>query len=100
MSRSIRFHPRAKEEYEEALSYYQERSEDAALRFEASINTCLLRIADDPERYFSHSGIRCCRVIVFPYFIHYREGDSEIQIVAVAHQKRKPGYWLSRVADN
>jgi hypothetical protein len=33
----------------------------------------------------------------FPFNIFYLPGESEIVIVAVAHQKRRPDYWFSRV---
>jgi hypothetical protein len=38
------------------------------------------------------------RVLVrrFPYFVIYREWSDRLEIVAVAHQSRRPGYWRSR----
>jgi hypothetical protein len=32
----------------------------------------------------------------FPFFVIYRERDEDLQIIAVAHQSRRPGYWRSR----
>jgi plasmid stabilization system protein ParE len=32
----------------------------------------------------------------FPYSIIYRATADEIQIVAVAHHRRRPGYWAKR----
>jgi hypothetical protein len=32
----------------------------------------------------------------FPFTIHYRFDAREIVIMAVAHQKRRPGYWSRR----
>lgn len=33
----------------------------------------------------------------FPYAIVYREvSEEEVEIVAVAHLKRRPGYWTGR----
>ena len=32
----------------------------------------------------------------FPYFIVYRERDTYVEVIAVAHQSRRPGYWRSR----
>jgi plasmid stabilization system protein ParE len=34
----------------------------------------------------------------FPYQLVYRVEGDEIVIYAVAHQKRRPGYWRKRVA--
>jgi hypothetical protein len=33
----------------------------------------------------------------YPFSIIYREMPREIQIIAVAHAKRRPGYWAKRL---
>ena len=33
---------------------------------------------------------------VYPYSLIYRIVGEEITVVAVAHAKRKPGYWIDR----
>lgn len=33
----------------------------------------------------------------FPYQLVYRVEGDEVRVYAVAHLKRKPGYWLERV---
>jgi toxin ParE1/3/4 len=40
----------------------------------------------------------CRRVVVarFPYSVVYRQTRDSIVIVAVAHQRRRPGYWRRR----
>jgi hypothetical protein len=35
--------------------------------------------------------------IRIPYFVVFREFAREIQIIAVAHAKRRPGYWNKRL---
>jgi plasmid stabilization system protein ParE len=32
----------------------------------------------------------------FPYSIFYRFSETEVIVVAVAHHKRRPGYWSRR----
>lgn len=32
----------------------------------------------------------------FPYLIHFRVQGDTIQVVAIAHGKRRPGYWQIR----
>lgn len=39
---------------------------------------------------------RRMRLRRFPYYVVYRERESEVQIVAFAHARRQPGYWRSR----
>jgi hypothetical protein len=36
----------------------------------------------------------------FPFSVVYLVGENEIVIFAVAHFKRKPGYWKSRRNDS
>jgi hypothetical protein len=33
----------------------------------------------------------------FPYLVVYRVGAHDLLIVAVAHAKRRPGYWARRL---
>jgi hypothetical protein len=33
----------------------------------------------------------------YPYFVVFRELPRKIEIIAVAHAKRRPGYWLKRL---
>jgi hypothetical protein len=36
----------------------------------------------------------------FPFAVIYLTSEKKIQIVAVAHCKRKPGYWKERLKDS
>ena len=40
------------------------------------------------------------RLSIFPFDIVFEEFDDHIVIYAVAHTKRKPGYWRERLNDN
>jgi hypothetical protein len=42
------------------------------------------------------AGTRRYNFTVYPYSLIYRVSEKEITIVAVAHAKRKPGYWKTR----
>jgi hypothetical protein len=33
----------------------------------------------------------------FPYHVIYLEKQNDIRILAIAHDRRKPGYWKSRL---
>ena len=53
-------------------------------------------------RFPSLPGIRTARPVrrrllkAFPYAMIYEVRDTEILVVAVAHNRRKPGYWRKR----
>jgi hypothetical protein len=36
------------------------------------------------------------RVRRFPYLVFYAVAPEEIRVVAIAHAKRRPGYWRDR----
>ena len=40
--------------------------------------------------------IRSMPLRVFPYTLHYRVEGDVIRVFAVAHQRRRPGYWRKR----
>jgi plasmid stabilization system protein ParE len=40
-------------------------------------------------------GTRRAMLNRYPYFVVFRELPRKIQIVAVVHAKRRPGYWAS-----
>jgi len=42
------------------------------------------------------AGVRRCSVDRFPYALFFVELDAEFRVIAVAHVRRKPGYWRRR----
>lgn len=51
-----------------------------------------------PELYQQVSpGIRRCLFNRFPYGLLYGQNDDMIVIVAVAHLRQRPNYWLDRM---
>jgi toxin ParE1/3/4 len=93
------FHHEAAAEYDAAFDWYLERSPDAAIRFDAEVERALAQIVQAPRRWASGShSTRRFLLRQFPFVLIYRERPSAgIQIVAVAHTSRKPGYWSARL---
>jgi plasmid stabilization system protein ParE len=87
----------AEEDFAESLRWYAERSPQAALGVEAEFERALQSIAADPQR-FPHCDHRHRYYIMrrFPFQVIYREHQNGWLVVAVAHAKRKPGYWSGR----
>lgn len=97
MPRSIGFHPDALEEVVAAAAWYRERSVAASIAFEEEIAHAMDRIAQAPERYPAFvDESRRYLLRRFPFAIVYRVEDQSIEIVAVAHWRRRPGYWRNR----
>ena len=95
----IEYHPEADDEYSEALDYLAARSPDAADRFERAVDQLAVHIARRPGGYprDDEPGVRSAAVPGFPYALKYREADGLVVVLAVAHARRRPGYWADRV---
>jgi plasmid stabilization system protein ParE len=88
----------AEEEFAESALYYLDESPQAALNFEAIIEEAIASIAKAPNRYpIYEADIRVKVVDTFRFSIYYRVRAGEIQILSIAHQARKPGYWGERL---
>ena len=99
MSRRLRieFHPAAEAELLEAATWDRARSEKAGAAFRREVERGVTRIAAAPERWPDFKdGARRCLLRRFPFSLVNRLLGDAIQILAVAHGARRPGYWRSR----
>ena len=87
----------AERDFTEALCWYAERSQRAAEGFDAEFQRALEQIAADPERFAHCDDLhRYYLMRRYPYQVIYRQREDQLIIVAVAHAKRRPGYWSDR----
>jgi len=94
---SVVFHPDAVEEAQAARQWYLARSPSAADSFLAELDHGIETISLAPERWpiFVH-GTRRYLFHRFPFQLIYRVMNDRIEIVAVAHGRRKPECWKVR----
>jgi plasmid stabilization system protein ParE len=96
--REVEFHEEAALEFEAAVDWYLEHSETVAIRFLSEVGDAIDLIAHSPRRWASGPwGTRTFLLRRFPFAVVYRELSDRIQILAVAHGRRRPGYWKQRV---
>jgi plasmid stabilization system protein ParE len=94
---AVEFHPLAADEAVAAERWYRERNEKAAVRFQRELDRVVELIAARPEAASPYIGnTRRFLLRRFPFFVVYRVYDGQIQGVAVAHARRRPGYWVHR----
>jgi toxin ParE1/3/4 len=97
--KAVELHKEAAAEYDAAFNWYLERSPDAALRLDAEVQRGLTQILKAPHRWAA--GPHMTRKFLlrqFPFIVIYRERTpGEIQVIAIAHTSRKPGYWNQRL---
>ena len=102
--RRIRFHPAAAVEAEEAAVWYSTEQPGLGSQFGSALEEALAHLYQDviPSTRYPHlpERINAQRLQVrrFPYDLVFLVGEEEIVIVAVAHHRRRPGYWRARMA--
>ena len=93
----IAIHADAEAEYEEPLARYRSQSEQAAAKFELALERALQSISMNPH---SHPKLddhhRFCSLRRYPYLVIFRVDGEQIRVVAIAHSRRRPGYWSRR----
>ena len=96
-----KFHPEALLEFEEAVQFYKERGRTLGQRFAKEVRMTIAKIVAAPDRWrVLEQDVRLCRARVFPYAVLYTIEADYILIVAIAHGKRRPGYWRHRLITN
>ncbi len=97
-SKHYRSDPQAWQEIEAADDWYRQRSVDVSIEFILAVSDALESVSTAPRRWPPYLfGTRRFVLHRFPFSIIYLDDQDALSIVAVAHNKRKPGYWKSRV---
>ena len=90
-------HPEAIAEARAAREWYQARNAEAAEAFMAELDLAIHRIEEAPRQWPPYlAETRRYLLRRFPFFVVFRETDDRLQILAVAHARRRPGYWIGR----
>jgi toxin ParE1/3/4 len=98
ISKVVEFHEEASAEYEAAFDWYFARNELAAWKFEEELGRAIDTITLAPQRWpEAIGGARKFLLQRFPFAVVYRELSSIIQVLAIAHGRRRPGYWKARL---
>ena len=94
---SFRILSEASEELEAAVAYYSSLEPELGTAFLDEFERTAARILELPRAARIVAGdVRRRPIHRFPFFVLYRLGSEETTIVAVAHRRRRPGYWVGR----
>lgn len=90
-------HPQANEELTEVALYYEARAVGLGADFLDEFERTLTFLSQFPGagRVIRH-GSRRVSLRRFPYHLIYRIDSDRVFVLAVAHQRRRPGYWRER----
>jgi len=99
VSKPIRVEDEASAELNDATLWYERRQPGLGRRYLRAVDTTFQHIARMPKagppapRVTPELGVRARPSEAFPT----QEGTGEIRVLAIVHDRRRPGYWLSRI---
>jgi plasmid stabilization system protein ParE len=92
------FHRKARAEYRATVEYYKAERASLGAHFAAEVRAAVEFLTTLPEASaVQPDGTRHKRLRTFPFKVVYRIVGDVVEIVAVCHQRQKPGYWSSRL---
>lgn len=96
MSVTVELSPAAETDIREALLWYRERNALIADAFRAEVFDSIDRIAETPLAHPADEEGNRRRVLHrFPYSVIYEADAQRVVVLAVAHHRRRPGYWTA-----
>ena len=99
MRRRARTTDAASDEFTAAVTWYESQRLGLGAELFDAVTAAVERIEQQPEigaATYPNPQVRRVLVQRFPYEVVYRLTQDEIVIVAIAHLKRRPGYWKQR----
>jgi plasmid stabilization system protein ParE len=102
VSRPVAFEPEASHELEAAALWYEAHRSGLGMTFLAAVDRTVDHRATWPDAGTlvpgvpAHLEVRQMPVVRFPYRVAYLVAPRELRVLAVAHTRRRPGYWRSR----
>jgi plasmid stabilization system protein ParE len=100
VNHGLRFDEAARAEYLSTLKFYRGDSSKLARAFADEFRRVSILLERHPmlgAPYYS--GTRRKLLTRFPYALIYLIDGSDVVVVALAHQRRQPFYWVERLND-
>lgn len=96
---SVRLLEPAQAELDEAIGWYAGQAPGLGDAFLLEAIKALKLVEQHPDAWHPLSPqIRRCRLNRFPYSVIYALDGTDVVVLAVAHQHRKPLYWRDRIS--
>jgi toxin ParE1/3/4 len=96
--KQVTLHEEALMEMGAAKDYYEEKKSGLGDEFLVEVENALASVASNPQAFGFYRSTKFRKRLVkrFPYLVIYRERTQDVWVLAIAHTKRKPGYWSHR----
>jgi toxin ParE1/3/4 len=96
---ALRLEPEAVEELEAAASWYEAKQKGLGVEFVAAVDDALSIAREAPLAFATALGaddVHRVPVERFPYVAVYLVTAETLHVIAIAHARRRPLYWLGR----
>lgn len=92
-------HPEAATEHKKQVAFYEDTKKGLGRRYHTEFRAALSLACAAPlrPRIIHPPAIRRVTLRVFHFDLIYREVAGVVQVLAIAHHRRQPGYWLGRL---
>ena len=96
---NYKFHPLAEAEHLEVIAYYESKRKGLGASYLNEFEATMTGICGFPGRFIIERkpDIRRGQIKNFPFTILFRDVSGVVQILAVAHIRRRPSYWFGRL---
>jgi len=97
---TVRWLVAAREEAEAAARWYEDRRAGLGADFVAEIEGAVDAVLQAPSTFgvvMDEPRVRRVLLLRFPFAVVFVQREAEVVVVAVAHLRRRPAYWRSRV---
>jgi toxin ParE1/3/4 len=100
----VRYHPEAFAELRADVAWYDKRGTGLGIRLETAVDGVLDTLHEWPASGAVWPGwtgrpvVRSRSVAGFPCRVVYIAEATELVVIALAHERRAPGYWRHRLA--
>ena len=96
----VKFNELAVKEMNDAIAYYELQYSGLGAAFKVEIKKAVNRIIKYPKAWLSvDEDIQKYTMHKYPYNIFYSLEKDHLYIIAIAHQHRKPNYWIDRFGE-
>lgn len=99
VTRRLVLRPAAKAELRAVIQWYEQQRDGLGAEFLNAMDRTLEAILEAPTSYPiwpADPRVRKKLVERFPYIVFFTVSPVLVRIVAIAHQRRAPGYWQNR----
>ncbi|VAW71416.1 hypothetical protein MNBD_GAMMA12-2208 [hydrothermal vent metagenome] len=91
------FHPNVKSEISASYDWYQNHASGLGNDYLNELESSYEAIVELPDTWPKiQKGYRRFLLSKFPFSVIYKVHKSNIYVVAVMHNSRRPGYWIER----